>query len=87
MAQGDFAEFAGFLGILAGLVSFVVLGYVEVYTVPGLIEQIVFRGDPSAGFPLGFLVIGAAFILIPANIWGAAVIGLWVYKKLKEPVP
>ncbi len=62
MSQGDFAEFAGILGIIAGVVSLVVLGYVEVYTVPALIEQVVFHGDPSAGFPLGFLVIGAAFI-------------------------
>ncbi len=87
MSQGDFAEFAGVLGILAGLISFVVLGYVEVYTVPGLIEQVVFHGDPSAGFPLGFLVIGAAVILLPANVLGAAAIGRFVYKKLKEPVP
>jgi hypothetical protein len=54
MSQGDFAEFAGVLGILASLVA---LGYVEVYTVPVLIEQVIFNGDPSAGFPLGFFVI------------------------------
>jgi hypothetical protein len=87
MSQGDFVEFAGMLGILAGLISFVVLCYIEVRTVPGLIEQAVFHGDPSAGFPLGFLVIGAGFVLIPANILGAAVIGRFVYKKLKAPVP
>jgi hypothetical protein len=87
MSQADFAEFAGILGTLAGLVSFVVLGYVEVYTVPALIEQVVFHGDPSAGFGLGFLVVGAVFILIPANILGAAVIGRYVYKRLKEPPP
>jgi len=85
MSQGDFAEFAGMLGIIAGVVSFVVLGYAEVYTVPALIEQVVFHGDPSAGFPLGFLVVGAAFILIPANILGAAAIGRYVYKRLKQP--
>ena len=85
MSQGDFAEFAGVLGILAGLISFVALGSIEVYTVPSLIEQVVFHGDPSAGFALGFLVIGAAFILIPVNIWGAAVIGRYVYRRLKEP--
>ena len=28
MSQGDFAEFAGILGIIAGVVSLVVLGYV-----------------------------------------------------------
>jgi hypothetical protein len=87
MSQGDFAEFAGILGTLTGLVSVVVLGYVEVYTVPALIEQVVFHGDPSAGFPLGFLVVGAAFILIPVDICAAAAIGRYVYKRLKEPVP
>jgi hypothetical protein len=87
MSQGDFAEFAGMLGVLAGVVSFVLLGYIEWYTVPVLIEQVIFRGDPSAGFPLGFLVIGAAFVLIPADVLGAVVIGRYAYKRLKEPVP
>jgi hypothetical protein len=36
---------------------------------------------------LGFLVIGAAFILVPVDIWGAAAIGRYIYKKLKEPAP
>ena len=83
--EGDFAEFAGVLGVIAGIVSLVVLGYVEVYTVPTLIEQIVFRGDPSAGLPLGFLVIFAAFALIPADIVAAVLIGRYVYKRLKDP--
>jgi hypothetical protein len=87
VSQGDFAEFAGMLGIMAGIVSLVVLGYVEVYTVPVLIEQVVFHGDPSAGFGLGFLVVGAGFILIPVDIWAAAMIGRYVYKRLKEPAP
>jgi hypothetical protein len=74
------------VGIIGGLVSFVVLGYVEVRTVPALIEQLVFHGDPSAGFPLGFLVVGAAVILIPVDIGAATLIGYWVYKVLRRRI-
>ena len=87
MSQGDFAELARMLAIMAGIISFVVLGCIEVYTVPSLIEQVVFHGDPSAGFGLGFLVVGAGFILIPVDIFAAAMIGRYVYKRLKEPAP
>jgi hypothetical protein len=88
MSQGAFAKLiAGLLGLLAALVSFAVLGFVEVYTVPTLIEQVLFHGDPSAGFGLGFLVVGAAYILLPLNILVAAAIGLVMYKKLKKPAP
>lgn len=69
-------------GIIAGLVSFIVFGYVEVHTVPGLIEQLIFHGDPSAGLPLGFWVIGAAVLLIPVNVAVAALIGNWVYRTM-----
>src|SRR5271168_1507524 len=46
------------VGFIAGIVSFVALGYVEAHTIPALIEEVVFHGDPSAGFPLGFFVVG-----------------------------
>ncbi len=72
------------VGIIAGLASFVVLGYVEVHTVPALIEQLVFHGDPSAGFPLGFLVVGVALFLIPMDIGAATLIGYWVYKARRR---
>ena len=72
------------VGIIAGLVSFVVLSYLEVRTVPALIEQLVFHGDPSAGFGLGFLVVGSAAILIPADIGAATLVGYRVYKALRR---
>lgn len=72
------------IGIFAGLVSLVLLGYLEVYTVPALIEQLVFHGDPSAGFGLGFLVVGAAVILIPVDIGAATLIGYSVYRALRR---
>ena len=75
-------RFGAAAGIITGIISFFVLGDVEVHTVPALIEQIVFHGDPSAGFPLGFFVVGAALILIPVNIGAATLIGYRVYKAL-----
>jgi hypothetical protein len=87
MSQGDFAEFAGVLGIIAGALSFIVLGYVEWHSVPALIVRVAYHGDPSAGFGLVFLVVGAAVILIPANVFGAAAIGRYLYKRFKEPAP
>jgi hypothetical protein len=62
--------FGAAAGIITGIISFFV------------IEQIVFHGDPSAGFPLGFFVVGAAMILIPVNIGAATLIGYRVYKAL-----
>jgi hypothetical protein len=79
-SQGDGAA----VGIIAGLVAFLVLGYGEVHIVPALIEQRVFHGDPSAGFPLGFLVVGAAIILLPMNIVASMLIGFLVYKVLRR---
>jgi len=87
MSQGGFAAFAGMLGLTAGVVSFVVLGYVEVCTVPALIVRVAPHSDPGAGFGLVFLVVGSAFILIPANVLGAVAIGRYVYKRFKEPAP
>ena len=72
------------LGVVAGLVSVVVLGYVEVCTVPGLIEQLVFQADSSAGFGLGFLVVAVALMLIPVDIGVATLIGFWVYIALRR---
>jgi hypothetical protein len=71
-------------GIITGLISFVVFGCVEVHAVPALIEQLVFHGDPSAGFGLGFLVVGAAVLLIPVNIGAAILIGYWVCNALRR---
>jgi hypothetical protein len=87
MSQAGFDAFVGVLGVTAGVVSFVVLGYVEICTVPALIVRVASPGDPGAGFGLVFLVVGAAFVLIPVDILGAVVIGRYVYKRLKEPVP
>ena len=75
---------AGLVSLIAALVSLVVLGYVEMHTVPGLIEQLIFHGDPSAGFGLGFLVVAAALILIPVDIGAAALVGFWVYIALRR---
>ena len=72
------------IGAIAGFVSLVVLGYVEVHTVPGLIEELVFHGDPSAGFGLGFLVVAVALMLIPVDIGAATLIGFWVYSALRR---
>jgi hypothetical protein len=72
------------VGFIAGIVSFVALGYVEAHTIPALIEEVVFHGDPSAGFPLGFFVVGAAVILIPLNAAAATGIGYWLYKALRR---
>jgi hypothetical protein len=75
---------ASLVSLAVGLVSLVVLGYVEVHTVPGLIEQLVFGADPSAGLGLGFLVVAAAMFLIPADIGAATLIGFWVYIALRR---
>ena len=71
------------VGIVAGLVSLVVLAYVEVRTVPGLIEQLVFHGDPSAGLGLGFLVVASPLILVPVDIGAAMLVSFFVYGALR----
>ena len=50
----------GLVSLFAGFASLLLLADVEAHTVPGLIEQFVFGGDPSAGLGLGFLVVAAA---------------------------
>jgi hypothetical protein len=83
-SQGFRAALGIIAGILAALVLLYVLVPVEIHIVPGLIERIVFHGDPSAGFPVGFFVVGAAVILIPVNIGLAILFGYGVYKALRR---
>jgi hypothetical protein len=68
----------------AGFVSLYILAYVEVHTVPGLIEQFVFGGDPSAELGLGFLVVAAGMMLILVDIGAAILIGFGVYIALRR---
>jgi hypothetical protein len=74
----------GLVALIASLVSLYLLAYVEVRTVPGLIEQLIFGGDPSAGLGVGFLVIVAAMTLIPVDIGAATLIGFGVYMALRR---
>jgi hypothetical protein len=71
-------------GVIVGIVSVVVLGYIEVRTVPELLLQVIFHGDESAGFPLGFLVIGAGMVLLPLDVIAAIWIARWTAKKLRD---
>jgi O-antigen/teichoic acid export membrane protein len=67
------------VGIIAGLVSFVVLGCLEV-----LLIKLLFGGDPSNGFGFPFILIGAGMILIPANIVAATLIGKRVSEEQRR---
>jgi O-antigen/teichoic acid export membrane protein len=67
---------AATVGIIAGLVSFVVLGFLEV-----LLMELLFGGDPSNGFGFPFVLLGGGMILIPANIVAAILIGKRVHKE------
>jgi O-antigen/teichoic acid export membrane protein len=70
---------AATVGIIAGLVSFVVLGCLGV-----LLMELLFGSDPSNGFGLPFIVLGAGMILIPANMVAATLIGKRVYKEQRR---
>jgi hypothetical protein len=70
---------AATVGIIAGLVSFVVLGCLEV-----LLIKLLFGSDPSNGFGFPFVLLGAGMILIPANIVAATLIGKRVYKEQRR---
>jgi hypothetical protein len=70
---------AGAVGIIAGLVSFVVLGFLEV-----LLVELLFGGDPSNGFGFPFVLLGGGMILIPANIVAATLVGKRVYKEQRR---
>jgi hypothetical protein len=67
------------VGIIVGLVSFVVLGCLEV-----LLMKLFFGGDPSNGFGFSFVLLGAGMLLIPANIVAATLIGKGVYKEQRR---
>jgi hypothetical protein len=67
------------VGIIAGLVSFVVLGCLEV-----LLVKLFFGGDPSNGFGFSFVLLGSGMVLIPANIVAATLIGKRVYKEQRR---
>jgi O-antigen/teichoic acid export membrane protein len=64
------------VGIIAGLGSFVVLGCLEV-----LLMELLFGSDPSNGFGLPFVLLGAGMILVPVNIVAATLIGKRVHKE------
>jgi F0F1-type ATP synthase assembly protein I len=70
---------AAAVGIIAGLVSFVVLGCLE-----GLLMEVLFGSDPSNGFGFMFVLLGAGMILIPANIVAATLIGKRVYREQRR---
>ena len=67
------------VGIIAGLVSFAVLGCLEM-----LLVVLLLGGDPSNGFGFPFVLPGAGMILIPANIVAAMLIGKRVYKEQRR---
>jgi O-antigen/teichoic acid export membrane protein len=67
------------VGIIAGLVSFVVLGFLEVPLI-----GVLFGGEPSNGFGFPFVLLGAGMILIPANMVAATLIGKRVYKEQRR---
>jgi len=70
---------AATVGVIAGLVSFVVLGCLEV-----LLMELVFGSDPSNGFGFPFVLLGAGMILIPANMVAATLIGKRAYKEQRR---
>jgi hypothetical protein len=74
----------GLVSLFASLASLFLLADVEAHTVPGLIEQVVFGGDPSAGLGVGFLVVAAGMFLIPVDIGAAMLIGFLVYMGLRR---
>jgi hypothetical protein len=67
------------VGIIVGLVSFVILGGFEL-----LLIELLFGGDSSNGFGFPFILLGAGMILIPANIVAAALIGKRVSEEQRR---
>lgn len=72
--------FSAAVGIVAGLVSLIVLGYVEVHAA---MRWIVVQGDLSAGFWLGLFLLYAPLTLIPVDVGVAMLIGFFVYGALR----
>ncbi len=67
------------VGIIAGLVSFVLLGCLEV-----LLAAVLFGSDPSNGFGVPFILLGGGMILIPANLVAAVLIGIRVCEERRR---
>ena len=75
---------AALVSLIAGLAVLVVLGYVEVHTGLWLLAQLIFHGDPIAGFALGLLVLAAAVMLVPVDVGAATLVGVCMYKALRR---
>jgi hypothetical protein len=67
------------VGIIAGLVSFVLLFCLE-----GALYFILFGGHPGDSFSLFFILLGLGMILIPANIIAATLIGKRVSEEQRR---
>jgi uncharacterized membrane protein len=68
-------------GTVVGLVSLIVLGYVELHT----ITRFVVHGDLTAGLWFALFMLQAPTLIIPADIGVAMLIGIGVYMVLRRP--